>query len=590
MRVGRAVSLGAAALVALAVVLRLTSVLGEVPNKNSITYDAGRRAMLNVGAADALRSGDLLGVIAYVAGPEIWPTFRLVVAAPVHALAGPEHALAVEEELSIAFVGALVLLLSVAARQIAGDELGAAAIFAVASVVLLGVRPLLEHAADGMLEVPSALMTLAATTAWLAARDRAQARPWLLALTGNALFHVKWQHGMIFAALVLGTELLETGAIDALRTAARALWLGLRRGSCVWLAVVAGVLLGAAAWVRATGGAAFSLFGHKVSLHTVDGPIAFGALALFGFLQRALWLERASLRQTVSERVRFLWCWLATPMAAWLLVPFTWRLRVLGQTSFTYDSGQAPPGLGERLFFYPHALWSTWFIGPERWAVPLLIAGSLLAARRSARVRRLLVPFGAIALGELVLLTLLSRKNFQPRFLLNVSPLLALFAGAWLLELKRPHVRVAAGLGVTAMLATWVAPVWSPPELVATMSRGFERPEVGDDCRKLAETVQLKDGLLVNRTADARRQACAMWVTFVAREHRGRVKVVDADRLQRDGGLLISDGTQPLPSLDGLTPEGPPVHIGPLTAQRFAASKPALQNALGSRPGGVESP
>ena len=71
------------------VTVRLQAVLPEVPNRHAFTYDASRRAMVDVDAADALRRGDLGQVLWDVAGPEQWPTLRLLVAAPAHVLAGP---------------------------------------------------------------------------------------------------------------------------------------------------------------------------------------------------------------------------------------------------------------------------------------------------------------------------------------------------------------------------------------------------------------------------------------------------------------------------------------------------------------------
>ena len=81
---------------ALLVTLRLAAALPEVPNRHAFTYDASRRAMVDVDAADALRRGDLGRVLWDVAGPEQWPTLRLLVAAPAHVLAGPARALEVE--------------------------------------------------------------------------------------------------------------------------------------------------------------------------------------------------------------------------------------------------------------------------------------------------------------------------------------------------------------------------------------------------------------------------------------------------------------------------------------------------------------
>ncbi|MGZ6079739.1 MAG: hypothetical protein ACXWK4_02925, partial [Myxococcaceae bacterium] len=89
------------------VTLRLAAVLPEVPNRHAFTYDSSRRALVDVDAADALRRQDLGRLLWDVAGPEKWPTLRLLVAAPAHALAGPARALGVELGVSVAFVGLL---------------------------------------------------------------------------------------------------------------------------------------------------------------------------------------------------------------------------------------------------------------------------------------------------------------------------------------------------------------------------------------------------------------------------------------------------------------------------------------------------
>ena len=64
-------------MVALGAVVRLASVLPEVPNRHALTYDAARRAMVSMDAADAIRRVDVARLAWDVAGPEQWPTFRL---------------------------------------------------------------------------------------------------------------------------------------------------------------------------------------------------------------------------------------------------------------------------------------------------------------------------------------------------------------------------------------------------------------------------------------------------------------------------------------------------------------------------------
>ena len=109
--------------------------------------------------------------------------------------------------------------------------------------------------------------------------------------------------------------------------------------------------------------------------------------------------------------------------------------------------------------------------------------------------------------------------------MLNVAPLLALFAGAWIAALRPPMLRGALSLLALVAVVATVAPAWRPQALAATLAHGFERLEVGQDCERLARALPMTDGTVVNRTADSRRQACSMWATFVAREHGGQLAV-----------------------------------------------------------------
>ena len=377
----------AGAVLALAAWHRLSSALASAPNRHAFNWDSARRAMLNVGAADALRTHDVGRLLLAIAGPETWPTLRLTLAAPLHALAGPTHALGVEHSLSLAFTAALFLVLGLAARQLAPAPTTALLVLAVSAAVLLGARALFVHAANGMLEVPSALLTLAATTAWLRSRERSLERPWSVALLGNLLFHVRWQHGLIFAAAVLLTEVGVRGVPVCVRGVVAASARGAKTTLGLALLVTSGLLGAVCGWVWATGGAEVTLFGRAVSVLSVDGPLAFAALALFCFVEFALFQDRQRLATHVPANVRFLWAWLVTPMAVWLLVPFTWRLRTLARIS-AYDMVAPPEGLLGRLWFYPAAAWETWSPAGVRWLVAALLLATAYACWRSATLRR----------------------------------------------------------------------------------------------------------------------------------------------------------------------------------------------------------
>ncbi len=564
------------ALLALAAFCWLWLALAQVPNRGAFNWDSARRAMLDVGAADALRAWNPWGFLGFVAGPETWPTLRLVLAAPLHVLGGPTKALAVENGLSLAFAACLFLFLGFAARRMAPQAAQAVLVLAVSSTALMGARALFVHAANGMLEVPSALMTLGATTAWLAAREDSVQRPWLLAVFGNLLFHVRWQHGLIFSAAVLLTEVGVRHGAEGARAASLALLRAVRTPLGAALLGVATLLSLTCVWVWATGGTDATAWGSRLSVRSVDGPLALASLALFGYVEFALWRGRSGLAQ-LPERVRFLWVFLLSPMVLWLLIPFTWRLRTLGRIS-AYDMRPPPEGLLARLRFYPEAAWDSWFPSSARWLVALLVAATLVAAWRSRDVRRRLLPLAAVCAVELLALLFLSRRNYQERFLLNVVPLMALSAAAWVPAVRLAPLRVALAGTATVVLALLVAPSWSRPALAATLSEGFVDTETGEACRALAEALPITSGVLLNETSLLRRQACAMWVTFAARERGADVDVrAVRPRARWKEALLLTERCDALEAPQGLLAEGPLVQAGPLCGQRFRAVGPPPQ-------------
>jgi hypothetical protein len=555
-----------AALLSLAAFFWLSLALAQVPNRQAFNWDSARRAMLDVGAADALRAWNAWGFLGFVAGPETWPTFRLLLAAPLHVLGGPANALAVETGLSLAFTACLFLFLGFASRRMAPQAPQSLLVLGVSSAALMGARALYVHAANGMLEVPSALLTLGATTAWLAAREERQKRPWGLAVLGNLLFHVRWQHGLIFAAAVLLTEVgLQRGAACA-RSVSLALLRGARSRTGVALLGVVAFLAVLCLWVQATGGG--TVLGGRLSVRSVDGPLALACLSLFGYGELALWRGRFELAQ-LPQRVRFLWAWLLSPMVLWLLIPFTWRLRTLGRIS-AYDMRPPPEGVMARLRFYPQAAWESWFPSSTRWLLALLLVATLVAAWRSREVRQKLLPLAAVCALELLALLVLSRRNYQARFLLNLIPLVALSAAAWVPAVHSGPLRAALACSATVLLVLAIGPSWSRPALAATLSEGFVDAETGDACRALAQALPINSGVLLNETSLSRRQACAMWVTFVARERGADVDVrAVRPRAQWKEALLLTERCEALEAPEGLRAEGPPVWAGPLCGQRF---------------------
>ena len=558
--------------VATAVVLRLVAVLPEVPNRHALANEAARQAMLDVEAADALRGGDVLELPGFAAGQETGSTLLLLVAAPAHVLAGEAHALGVELGISVAFTALLFLVLGLAARCVAPAVGDAMVVLAVSTPILMGNRDLFAHAVSGTVEVPSAVFTLAMAAAWLASRASRTFRPWAVALLGNALFQVSFEDGLMLGMAVLMVEAGAAGVVRPPRAVLSALLRGARTPvGLALLALALTVLLGGG-WVVSTGGVSATVLGQEVSLRGTRGPIAFGALLLFLFVEVAFWQERVWLAAEVPRRARFLWNWMLTPMIAWILVPFTWRLQTLGETFGS--AGGGPGSLREWLLYFPRAAWEGWLPGNARWVVLALLCASILAAWRSVATRRVLFPLGALVLVQVTCLTVLDHGNLQSRLIVNLAPLVALAAAAWVPAAPRvPRVLLGAG---AALLLLWaVLPVWRGPELVATLSRGFESTETGDACREVARALPISRGVLVNETGPERLQTCALWVKLFARERGAQVLIREPwIRPARHEVLVLEDGTLPAGERIGLVPLGVEVRSGPVRGQRYRADAP----------------
>lgn len=559
---------------ALLVAWRLAAALPEVPNRHALTYDAARRALLDVDAADALTRLDPARVLWDVAGPEQWPTLRLLVAAPAHALAGPARALGVELGVSVAFVALLVLGLALSATVLASGRGEALALFAISCPLLLGNRDLLEHAADGMLEVPAAVFTLGATVAWIHAREVGSARPWSLALLGNALFHVKFQYGLFLAAAVLLTETLGPGGLRRLAGIAGSLLGALRRpwGLGVLVLGLGTTLL--AAWLVHTGGVQTVVLDQAVSLGRPRVVRWLAAVSLFAFVSLAFFVDRSWLAALLPRRLRFAWGWLLTPMVLWLLVPFTWRLETL-VASTTFDAGTGPLGLVPRLLFYPRAAWAGWFPPDAAWIALALLGLTLATSLWSPWLRTRLAPIAAVVGVELAALSFLAGRNFQPRLSVNLAPLVALVAALWAPEIRRPWLRTVLAAAAASVLLVAVLPGWRRAPLVAVMGRGFESRENGDACREVARALPLSSGELVNETHASRLQLCNLWVKLLARERGDRVLV--RERWTAPGShtvLLLTDGTQAAGPRTGWTPLGPEATYGVVHGALYRVDPP----------------
>ena len=524
----------AATALAVAAVLRLLAVLPDVANRYAFGWDSARRAVLNARAGDALRRGHLLDFLWYVGGPETWPTLRLVPASIVHAIAGPSSTFGVEHGLSIVTVGGIAIAVAYAARALAVNAAGATVVTLLAVALLAANGALLVHAANGMLEPLSAALTTAAVAAWIAARVRGTARPWALAVFANLVFHTKWQHGLLVALAVLCLEWIDPGesprdgpARDApgkppRRSGAIAgtldvLVQGARTRLGAVLIIATALLFALAVAIAVTGGGTISLAGVPIGLRTVHGPIAYGALTAFLFVEGAFWRARVSLRDVLPDRLRFAWAWVATPMAAWLLVPATWRLRTILVTSGTYDSGEVPSGEWARIWFYPEAAWHGWTVPSVHPVIVALIAATAVAAWRSPFLRRRLVPILVLVALEWTVLTFGTRHNFQARFFLNLAPIVAVALCAWAAALPARWA-VAAGAAALIGIAMPASATWSRERLVTTVSEGFDPADHARACRDLMERLPVERLKLIDRAPLSHRQGCALWATVIARQ------------------------------------------------------------------------
>jgi hypothetical protein len=220
-------------------------------------------------------------------------------------------------------------------------------------------------------------------------------------------------------------------------------------------------------------------------------------------------------------------------------------------------------------------VWEGWIAPGAGWLAVVLLVATVLAALRSPGVRRLVVPFGAVAGVELAMLTLLSRSNFQPRLSVNLAPLLALAAGAWVPVVVAPRLRAAVVLAVSVVLCASVWMRWKRPALATTLSQGFEATEAGDDCRDAARAFDLSYGLLVNRTTGGRVQLCSLWVELVTRE-RGADVVVRGNRM-RPGPhrvLVLAERPEEVGPRQGLVPLDDPRRFGAVWGRAYRSADP----------------
>jgi len=520
----RGIAAAASLAVSAAVALALSTTWPAVENRLAFGWDAALRATADLDAA----SGPLRFLVRLL-GPEVWPTLRLAVLAPLLALGAPP--LPTEAAAGIAAAVLTFLALGWVAAREARDAGRALLAVAGAAGALAACGAFTTWAASPMLEAQAALFTLLGTAAWMRMRAGGEsAAAWPVALAGNLLFHTKFQYGLLLAGAVLVVEAASLPGRVRARVALALLGEGRGwfRRPAAWAILAAVILCGAAAWaVDRTGGLAFRLGPLPVSVRRAAGPAFWAAFLAFYGLLLGLWRSRARFRADVPWQLRALWVWLAVPMGAWLLVPFAWRLRMLVYTAATFQAGAPPPGRLLALAYYPRAIWEDWWPPPALAAVGAGLVLTALAAVRDAALRRRLVAPLAVVVVEILALGLGSSANFQPRFAVNLAPLLALGAVAWL-PTAASRWAPAAGAALTAVLWATAVPAWRPAPLAARLSGGYGERQVAETCAALVKGLALRDGALVVDLAPGWRQDCILQLQLQA--FRQEVRIVEWER------------------------------------------------------------
>jgi hypothetical protein len=290
-----------------------------------------------------------------------------------------------------------------------------------------------------MLEVPGAfLLLLAFVLHARSARDPLDRRTVRWAgIATTALFLCKYNYGLLWAIPLaiwewsLWPDARRARARIAVRARLRPAW---------WfrpapLALALGALLVAA--IVATGGGAFTLLGHVVSVRS-PGNLAYawwlGALAWLlvprriptrtGHAPARRESRAAWVWARLPERPRILARTIAIPLAVWFTIPWPNRVREFFGFIANRDSG-TPFWTASGIAFYPHALATDYASAPWLGGAALALALGALLARRPPPALRL------ARLACLVGLALTVVHRFRDsRFLFTVTPMLWLSAAA----------------------------------------------------------------------------------------------------------------------------------------------------------------
>jgi hypothetical protein len=420
-------------------------------------WDMARRGIEGIELAEALRRGDIAELLWRINETSVWPPVFPLVEAPVFLVFGYDYT--VPRLLVTVLYALCVPAIYWAGRHLDRRHGGLVGLLAAGFLCASPVFQL--YAGLVMLEVPGALLLILCLGAYARALESADPGRWRLAwCLATLLFFCKFNYGLMWLAPLL---LIEAWRVfGSWRAVAERLRSRLRSFDTrrPWNSFVL-LYAAAAAAALTAGGFAVEIAGVKVRLSSVGGPV---------YHLYVLWVLRWLLRPrrhlgrfrrwlaTLEPRHRQLVCWVALPIALWMLIPPHTRdffdfvqNRSSGMAFLSWDN----------LLFYPR-VWTRDFAPTRAWGAALLVLGALpcfvlprLVLRHRILALTLVGGAGAIFVHPYKL----------PRFAFTVAPLVWLSAALVLAHLlaalsalagrrrARPLALALAGAVMAAALA-----------------------------------------------------------------------------------------------------------------------------------------
>ena len=457
----RSLALLGVLLVAGAVAARLVRIAAGEPGFP--LWDEAAHGLAGLDLADALRAGDLPGLLRVLNERVTWPFVHALLLLPGFLLLGSGYATGdVVSAVLLGGTAVAAFAAGLALHPTRGPWLGA-----MAAVLLLLAPAYRLHGTLTMLEVPGALL-LAIALAWYVRAGLAgepgtpRSRSALRAagIASATLFLTKYNYGLLWLLPLAAHE--ATGSSAAGCRAVLDTALACLRGR-PWLRpfplfVAAYVLFLLA--IVVTGGWDVVVAGHAVSIHSPGNPAyILYAILLIGAVTR--WARRpAAARErwrALASRHRTLLATVGAPLAVWFAIPLPNRVQAF--FSFVQNRSDAVPlGLLDRLVFYPHAFLADYAPVPAVGAVVLALA--LLPPRGTRRGDPARLVYLAMWVG---LAAATFHAYHQSRFLFTTALMVWLSAGRAAVSLAeralaRPEMpealrRMAWGGALVALLA-----------------------------------------------------------------------------------------------------------------------------------------